>query len=182
MTWTRFNNFFSYDSARLRLPGPEGPGQSNYAAPLMLSRPATQTPLGECVPIIEEPNSPEYIHDIEDIPFPLNCADEEIEYVELTEFNVEAEPSDCGGGGFVYVELNEPATQNGSEEFSMEIPIVQESEGCIEDVVEEVIPPVVGEEVAHPPSQELVLLAPAAASFPAPPLKSVLRLRTIHYV
>ena len=39
-----------------------------------------------------------------------------------------------------------------------------------------------GEEVSHPPSQDLVLLPPETASFLAPLLKSVQRLWTIHYV
>ena len=39
-----------------------------------------------------------------------------------------------------------------------------------------------GEEFTCLPSQELVLLPPNAASFPAPQLKNVQRLRTIHYV
>lgn len=145
---------------------------------------------GECIPIIEEPNSPEYVEDIEDHPFTMNRTHHVgTTYVELLpDVNPEFEPSACGGGGgggVLYVDLNEPSTQNVSEESNMGIPIKgagQESEGCIEDVVEESIMRVLDEEVSHPPSQDLVLLPPEAASFPAPLLKSVQRLRTIHYV
>jgi len=139
---------------------------------------------GACIPIIEEPNSPEYVPDIEDIPFTVTFTDVDTDYVDLPDVNLEFQPS-ARGGNVMYVELNEASTQNLREESSMETPITgvgHESEGCIEDVVEESIPQILGEEVAHPPSQELVLLPPEAASFPAPPLKNVQRLRTIHYV
>lgn len=137
---------------------------------------------GECIPIIEEPNSPAYVEDIEDTPVTvtMNRADVGTAYVELPEF----EPS-AYGSSLVYVELNETSIQNVSEESNMGIPIKgagQESEGCIEDVVEESIMRVLNEEASHAPSQELVLLPPEAASVPAPLLKSVQRLRTIHYV
>lgn len=36
----------------------------------MLLKPSRQNSLGTCIPIIEEPNSPQYKHDIEDISFP----------------------------------------------------------------------------------------------------------------
>lgn len=182
MIWMRFNNFFFYDSVRLCFLGLEGLGQLNYVVFLMLFRFVMQMFLGECVFIIEELNLLEYIYDIEDILFFLNCVDEEIEYVEFIEFNVEVEFLDCGGGGFVYVELNELVIQNGSEEFSMEILIVQESEGCIEDVVEEVILLVVGEEVVYFFLQEFVLLVFVVVFFFVFLFKSVLCLWIIYYV
>jgi hypothetical protein len=37
-------------------------------------------------------------------------------------------------------------------------------------------------DVTPPPSQELVLLPPKAASIPVPKLKNIGRLRTVHYV
>lgn len=205
MALTRFNSFLSFHSARPRLKGPEEP--SNYSERQivhLMSRSSLLIPLeerqsllmlegnarasgGTCIPIIEEPNSPEYVHDIEEFPgFTVNCTDADRDCVELLDVNnLELEPSACGGS-VVYVELNETSTQYVSEESSiMEIPIKgagQDSEGCIEDAVEASNPQALGEEVAHPPSLELVLLPPETASFPAPPLKNVQRLRTIHYV
>lgn len=135
---------------------------------------------GACVPIIEEPNSPEYIQDIEDIPFT-----EGTDSVEVVEENIDLEPSARGGGSMLYVELNQTSVQHVSQEFCMDSPskgAQQEPDGCIEAVVEELTPQVPSEEVAFPNSRELVLLPPQAASYPAPQLKNVQRLRTIHYV
>jgi hypothetical protein len=146
---------------------------------LMLEGNARETG-GACVPIIEEPNSPEYIQDIEDISFT-----EGTDSVELVEENIDLEPSARGGGSMLYVELNQTSAQHMSQEFCMGSPskgAQQEPEGCVEGVMEELMPQVPSEEVAFPYSQELVLLPPEAASFPAPQLKNVQRLRTIHYV
>lgn len=111
---------------------------------------------GACVPIIEEPNSPEYIQDIEDIPFT-----EGTDSVEVVEENIDLEPSARGGGSMLYVELNQTSVQHVSQEFCMDSPskgAQQEPDGCIEAVVEELTPQVPSEEVAFPNSRELVLL------------------------
>lgn len=130
------------------------------------------------MPIIEEPNSPEYhVQDIEDTPFTVNCTDVDTDFVDLRDGILELEPSPSPSPCCdMYIELNETPTENVREGFNVEIPVL-ESEVCIEDDVEEIIPL-----VAHAPSQELVLLRPEVASFPAPQLKNVQRLRTIHYV
>lgn len=199
------------DSARPLL---QGPGEASYTSmqqidPLM-SRLSMQPPLerrqsllmfgdqarassqGACIPIIEEPNSPEYVHDIEDAPFTENCTNVETSCVKLSDVDPDLEPSLCPSDSLsmfdkpmVYVDLNETPTQD-SEESRLEKTTdnaVQKSEVSIEDVVDEAIPQSpLGEQVAHLPSQELVLVPPEVASFPAPPLKNVQRLRTIHYV
>jgi hypothetical protein len=122
---------------------------------------------GPCIPIIEVPNSPERVQDIEDAPFTETCTNMENGYVKLSDADLEPSPYRSDSLSLfekpvVYVDLNETSTQE-SEESRIHVPMaedaVQETEGCFEDVVEEAIPQSpLGEEFARLPSQELVLL------------------------
>ena len=148
---------------------------------------------GACIPIIEEPSSPEHVADIEDAPGSEDCTNGGIGDIELVEVDPDIEPSPGRsdsltmlGNQLMYVEVNEtptPASADVGGETRTE-DAVQETEVSIEDVVEEAMPQsaALSEEVARLPSKELVLMPPAAASFPAPLLRTVERLRTIHYV
>ncbi|KAG0612102.1 hypothetical protein M758_6G001700 [Ceratodon purpureus] len=196
-------------SARPLLQGPGRASNTTIQVDPLMSRLSMQPPLerrqstlmfgdqvrassqGACIPIIEEPNSPEYMHDIEDIALTENCTNVETSCV-LSDVDPDLEPSLCPRGSLsmfdkpmVHVDLNETSTQD-NEEFiveNMTDDAVQETEMSIEDVVDEaILQSALGDQIAHLPSQELVLVPPEVASFPAPPLKNVQRLRTIHYV
>uniref|UniRef100_A0A7I4D1J3 HhH-GPD domain-containing protein n=1 Tax=Physcomitrium patens TaxID=3218 RepID=A0A7I4D1J3_PHYPA len=159
---------------------------------------------GACIPIIEEPCSPEpdCVQDIEDVGIIANynnnfALQESNRNAKLSTSDNVAVSGICGDGMYMHLSSNDTLTQNiclGEEKEAGEDGDDSEEICCKRvalkaalheaevTITEECVPQLVSQELAYPPSQELILLPPYAASFPAPLLKSVQRLRTIHYV
>lgn len=173
-----------------------------------------------CIPIIEEPRSPEpntrdmSIPDIEELPLDsLDCdtrAEVSVEIVSIF-------PSGSAAGSFVTgvlcmnLDLNRvpepdiyvlPATvdavvnleKRGMDHVNMKTvaTVKNNTQAALENITQatieddvEVLPGSqagVPDDFKHLPSQELILLPPQASLAPAPKLKNIQRLRTVHFV
>jgi hypothetical protein len=160
-----------------------------------------------CVPIIEEPSSPEttiidVVHDIEDYPFhvqlddfsePVQTHDVMIRMPEcmgLLDLNVEPELPTPDSNNLsaptwsVMEEKIDPELTVDQPSIGWKLEAVKSTDVIIEDLPDEPVSQirVDGLVPALIPSQELILLPPQGHIPPAPQLKSIQRLRTVHYV
>lgn len=178
---------------------------------------------GSCIPIIEEPSTPEQscaemvtdhpLPDIEDVPFrehienlsaetvSLSSKDEEGQLVvQITPKPILAVESDAFKAELLKLKadldmdnddvpmlmdtsfsLSQTITQN---ETTRPPSVIELDDGdiVINELVESTIILQSSEDSNIIPSQELILLPPHACRLPAPELKNIHRLRTVHYV
>lgn len=205
-------------SAKLLLKGPEQqegrPTINKLPTAQLLSIQHSTRSEDPCVPIIEEPGSPERrtdcnisIPDIEDVPshlaydspssgFSLIIEEQIYSVVDREEslhsFDLELEPAEILESLPVVVEyedvmgttMNKMATAvapDNAEVVIEEFMDLSLNASAItrEDKTEEWV---VTDDFKHLPSQELILLPPHSSLAPAPKLKNIQRLRTVHYV
>ncbi len=173
---------------------------------------------GSCIPIIEEPSTPEMVTDhplpdIEDVPFrehienlsaetaSLFSKDEEGQLVvQITPKPILAVESDAFKAELLKLKadldmdnddvpmlidtsfsLSQTITQN---ETTKPPSVIELDDGdiMIDELVESTTILQSSEDSNIIPSQELILLPPHACRLPAPELKNIHRLRTVHYV
>ncbi len=177
---------------------------------------------GSCIPIIEEPSTPEQscaemvtdhlLPDIEDVPFrehienlsaetaSLFSKDEEELVVQITPKPILAVESDAFKAELLKLKadldmdnddvpmlmdtsfsLSQTITQN---ETTKPPSVIELDDGdiMINELVESTTILQSSEDSNIIPSQELILLPPHACRLPAPELKNIHRLRTVHYV
>lgn len=133
------------------------------------------------------------MHDIEDFPYPLEIND--IQYLDpvFPTLADQSQDSDSTSESPVtdqqiqvsqVVELEEALKCDMHLEVATDITDVSpgDTEITIQDVFDEILPTEVEVAGSCLPSQELILLPPQVSYTPTPQLKSVQRLRTIHYV
>jgi hypothetical protein len=154
-----------------------------------------------CIPIIEEPQSPEpnpdSIPDIEELPFNIGnsssrfseiigelCAIVDVKKT-LLDLNCEPAPdtfvlpltdTEVLKPQVLETNMHKVPTVGNGTEVALERTQV---EGGLEEPLSQ---GVADEFINHIPSHELILLPPQAPLAPAPKLKNVQRLRTVHYV
>lgn len=153
-----------------------------------------------CVPIIEEPSSPDttiidVVHDIEDYPFHIQLDDftESVqthdvmirmpEHIGLLDLNVEPElptpySNNLPAPGWSVTEKIDPELNVDQPSIGWKLEAMKSTDVIIEDLPDESVSQI----PALIPSQELILLPPQGHISPAPQLKSIQRLRTVHYV
>lgn len=152
----------------------------------------------QCIPIIEEPTTPETaaVHDIEDFPYPLEIND--VQYLDPVFPTLANQPTleqdaDSTSESPVtdqqlllpqVVELEEALKCDMHLEVATDITDVspRDTEITVQDVFDEILSTEVEVAGSCLRSQELILLPPQASYTPTPQLKRVQRLRTIHYV
>lgn len=113
----------------------------------------------------------------------------DVKRTRLLDLNREPEPEtyvlpatvsvDVGKGGVDHVSMKTVPTMRHYKDTTLENIITLEA--AVEDDVQ-VLPGGVPDDFQHLPSQELILLPPQASLAPAPKLKSIQRLRTVHFV
>lgn len=161
-----------------------------------------------CVPIIEEPTTPDTViidvdRDIEDYPFHTRL-DDFTESVQTYDVNKMIRIPECMGLLDLNVEPESPTPNNlsaptwnvteekidpelhaGQPSIGWELEAIRSTDVIIEDLPDEPVSQirVDGLVPALTPSRELILLPPQVGnSSPVPQLKSIQRLRTVHYV